>query len=98
MQNFLDLNHFGVDVSPKDDTEIIQVLLYYSKEESEEFKKLCKAGIKEEFGIEAATKGNVSDFILNTLKDRYGKNKITKAEKENDGRAGGEPEDNIPPV
>ena len=41
---------YGVDTSPIDNTEITTTILYFSKEELARFKKLCKLGIKKEFG------------------------------------------------
>ena len=62
---------WGVDDSPTDDTEIKTTLLYFSKEELRIFKKLCKVGIKAEFGEEYQQKGNLTDFLLKILKERY---------------------------
>lgn len=63
---------WGVDNSPQDYTEITTTILYFSKEELAEFKKLCKTGIKREFGAEFQQKGNLSDFLLLTLRKNYG--------------------------
>ena len=63
---------WGVDNSPKDDTEITTTLLYFSKDELAQFKKLCKVGIKIEFGQEYQQKGNLSDFLLKILNEKYG--------------------------
>jgi hypothetical protein len=93
----LNLNHYGVDESPKDDTEIVsQALLYYSKEEIAEFKSLCKIGIKKMYGDEAIANGNVSDFILKLLRITY--NGKIHIEKEVDGQASGRTEDDVPPI
>lgn len=46
-------------------------LLYFTLDEREEFKKLIKAAIKLEMGVEA-TKSNISDFILTKLRSDYG--------------------------
>lgn len=62
---------WGVDNSPQDNTEITTTLLYFSKEELKDFKKLCKAGIKKEFGQEFQQKGNLSDFLLILLRRHY---------------------------
>ena len=62
---------WGVDNSPKDNTEITTTILYFSKKELSLFKKLCKLGIKIEFGDEYQKKGNLSDFLLKILKQRY---------------------------
>lgn len=63
---------WGVDNSPPDNTEITTTILYFSKEELAQFKKLCKTGIKREFGAEFQQKGNLSDFLLLILNERYG--------------------------
>lgn len=63
---------WGVNDSPIDNTEITTTILYFSKEELKEFKSLCKEGMKKEFGKEYQTKGNISDFLLIILKQRYG--------------------------
>tara|TARA_R100001440_G_scaffold21378_1_gene35339 strand:- start:375 stop:593 length:219 start_codon:yes stop_codon:yes gene_type:complete len=63
---------WGVDNSPVDNTEITTTILYFSTKELKEFKKLCKIGIKVEFGELYQQKGNLSDFLLKTLKDKYG--------------------------
>jgi hypothetical protein len=64
-------DEWGVDKSPQDDTEITTTLLYFSKDELKEFKRLCKAGIKKEFGQEFQQKGNLSDFLLILLRKHY---------------------------
>ena len=65
---------WGEDNSPIDNTEITTTLLYFSKEELAEFKKLCKIGIKQMFGQEAIVKGNLSDFLLTDLRKKYDNN------------------------
>lgn len=62
---------WGVDNSPIDNTEITTTLLYFSTEELKEFKKLCKKGIKAEFGEQYQTKGNLSDLLLIILRQKY---------------------------
>lgn len=62
---------WGVDNSPLDDTQITTTLLYFSKDELKEFKKLCKNGIKKEFGENYQSKGNLSDFLLTVLRKNY---------------------------
>lgn len=62
---------WGVDNSPLDDTQITTTLLYFSKDELKEFKKLCKNGIKKEFGENYQSKGNLSDFLLIVLRKNY---------------------------
>lgn len=63
---------WGVDNSESDNTEITTTILYFSKEELLQFKKLCKIGIKNEFGLEYQQKGNLSDFLLKILNEKYG--------------------------
>jgi len=63
---------WGIDNSPVDNTEITTTILYFSAQELKEFKKLCKVGIKFEYGELYQQKGNLSDFLLKTLKDKYG--------------------------
>ncbi len=65
-------DEWGVDESPIENVEITTTLLYFSKEELKEFKKLCKTGIKKEFGEEFQQKGNLSDFLLKILRQHYG--------------------------
>lgn len=64
---------WGFDNSPLDTTEITTTILYFSAEELKEFKELCKRGIKIEFGAEFQQKGNLSDLLLKTLREKYGK-------------------------
>jgi hypothetical protein len=63
---------WGVDNSPLDDTQITTTLLYFSKDELKEFKKLCKTGMKKEFAADFQSKANLSDFLLKVLKENYG--------------------------
>ena len=63
---------WGVDNSPIDNTEITTTLLYFSTEELKLFKVLCKKGIKQEFGNDYQSKGNLSDLLLIILKQKYG--------------------------
>jgi hypothetical protein len=65
-------DNWGVDNSPIDETEITTTLLYFSTEELKQFKKLCKLGIKKEFSEAYQQKGNLSDFLLKILNERYG--------------------------
>lgn len=67
-------DNWGIDNSPVDNTEITTTILYFSAQELKEFKKLCKVGIKFEYGELYQQKGNLSDFLLKTLKDKYGNN------------------------
>jgi len=64
-------DNWGVDTSPIEDIEITTTILYFSRQELKEFKTLCKKGIKKEFGEEYQQKGNLSDFLLKILKERY---------------------------
>lgn len=64
---------WGVDNSPIEEVEITTTILYFSKEELKQFKKLCKDGIKEMFNEDFQQKGNLSDFLLNVLNEKYGK-------------------------
>lgn len=63
---------FGEDNSPIEDVDITTTILYFSESELKEFKALCKTGIKKMFGEEYQQKGNLSDFLLNTLRKEYG--------------------------
>jgi hypothetical protein len=63
---------WGVDNSPIDNTEITTTILYFSEQELKLFKKLCKKGIQELYKQEYQQKGNLSDFLLHTLKQSYG--------------------------
>lgn len=71
---------YGKDNSPIDDTQIKQRILYFSKEEDLEFLKLCKKGIKQEFGPSSNEKGNISDFLLKKLRQLYGEQNNSKEE------------------
>jgi len=62
---------WGIDNSKPDNTEITTTILYFSKEELAQFKKLCKIGIRKEFGEEFQQKGNLSDFLLKILNEKY---------------------------
>ena len=46
--------------------------MYFSKEELIQFKKLCKEGMKKEFGKDFQEKGNLSDLLLTILNRNYG--------------------------
>lgn len=66
---------YGKDDSPVDNTRITNsMLIYHSEEDMAEFKKLCKIGIKAMYGEERSTKGNISDFLLETLRNLHGTN------------------------
>lgn len=57
---------------PIEDVEITTTILYMSKAELREFKKLAKIGVKEVFGQEFQQKGNLTDFLLYLLRKNYG--------------------------
>lgn len=63
---------FEQNTEPIDNTEITGTLLYYTKENRKEFKLLCKKGMEQTYTKEQLQEANISDFILKTLKDRYG--------------------------
>ena len=62
---------WGINNDPIDNTEITTTILYFSKEELSQFKKLCKEGIKKEFGAAYQQKGNLSDLLLKILNEKY---------------------------
>ncbi len=53
----------------EDNTQITQVLLYYSDTDAAEFKSLCKRGMIA--SGENLKEANVSDFLLTILKKLY---------------------------
>ena len=63
---------FEQNTEPIDNTEITGTLLYYTKDNCKEFKLLCKKGMEQTYTKEQLKEANISDFILKTLKDRYG--------------------------
>ena len=65
-------DEWGIDTSPVDETEITTTMLYFSKQELNTFKKLCKVGIKKEYQQDFQQKGNLSDFLLLILNREYG--------------------------
>ena len=69
---------WGENNSPEDNTEITTTILYFSKEELIKFKTLCKTGMRDMFGQQVNEKGNISDFLLNTLNNLYGNNKTNE--------------------
>ena len=64
-------DNWGLDNSPIEDVEITTTILYFSRQELKEFKKLCKKGIKQEFVEEYQQKGNLSDLLLKILRKEY---------------------------
>lgn len=77
---------YGVDNSPIDSTQITTTILYYSEEELEEFKKLAKKAMRQKLGIQQAQeKGNISDIVLNILREKYGEDIQAPASNESAG-------------
>jgi hypothetical protein len=74
MDNLFDvIPDFGKDTSKPDGTQITTtLLLFYSQQELDEFKQLCKRGIRKEYPLTYLEEGNVSDFLLLLLKRLYG--------------------------
>lgn len=62
---------WGINNDPIDETQITTTLLYFSEDELKEFKKLCKIGFKDIFKDSYIKDGNMSDFILTILRERY---------------------------
>ena len=67
---------FEPNNDPVDDTEITGTLLYYTKQNRELFKKLCKTGMKKTYTKEELEEANISDFILYILKKNYGETEV----------------------
>ena len=67
---------YGENQSPPDDTHISTTLLYYSDEELEEFKKLCKSLMKHYYPT-TYMEANISDLLLKMLRDADAKTKTT---------------------
>lgn len=63
---------WGKDESPIEEVQITTTILYFSEPELKEFKSLAKKGIMKEFGQEFQQKGNLSDFLLKILREKYG--------------------------
>lgn len=59
------------DESQQDNTQITQVLLYFSEDEAREFKRLCKLGMVH-LMPSSFQASNISDFLLQLLKTHYG--------------------------
>ncbi len=64
------------NTDPIEQVDITTTILYMSKNELKEFKALAKEGIKQMFGEEFQQKGNLTDFLLNILRERYGNKTI----------------------
>lgn len=71
MDTLFDEDEFDAGNKEIDNLQITTTLLYFSEEEHNQFKKLCKIGIKKMFGNEYQQKGNLSDFLLTLLKTNY---------------------------
>lgn len=71
MNNTLFGNDIPKNNAPIEDVDITTTILYMSTKELQEFKKLCKIGIKDKFGDSFQTKGNIADLILSLLKEKY---------------------------
>lgn len=57
---------------PLEDIEITTTILYMSRPELREFKTLAKIGIKDMFQEAFQQKGNLTDFILTLMREKYG--------------------------
>lgn len=57
---------------PLEDIEITTTILYMSRPELREFKTLAKIGIKDMFQETFQQKGNLTDFILTLMREKYG--------------------------
>lgn len=53
---------------PLQDVEITTTILYMSKGELAEFKRLAKEGIKRMYGEAFQQKGNLTDYIIHLIK------------------------------
>jgi hypothetical protein len=82
MENLFEAFAHQEDESPLDDTHIVHVLLYYSADEAEMFKKMCKAAMKK-MEPQNFIKFNQSDLLLKLL---YA---YLDSPAHNDGRASG---------
>lgn len=72
-------DEFGEDNSPVDDTQITTTILYFSEEELKQFKKDAKQAMKKMFGHEVVERGNLSDLLLNLLKEYNGNSESQKS-------------------
>lgn len=61
-------NILSKDDSPLENVEITTTILYMSKDELKEFKKLAKEGIKRLWKCDFQQKGNLSDYILHLIR------------------------------
>ena len=67
---------FEQNTEPVDNTEITGTLLYYTKENRKEFKRLCKTGMEQTYTKEKLQEANISDFILQLLIQHYGSQEV----------------------
>lgn len=67
---------FEQNTEPVDNTEITGTLLYYTKENRKEFKRLCKKGMEQTYTKEQLEEANISDFILQLLIKQYGSQEV----------------------
>ncbi len=65
------------DNSPIDNTDIVQILLYFDQFEAKDFKFYCKELMKKEWPEDFIDKGNLSDLLIKILKREYEKNCLT---------------------
>lgn len=70
-------DEFPEDNSPVDDTQITTTILYFSESELKEFKAESKKAMKKMYGEAYQIKGNLSDLLLNMLK-QYNENTQSK--------------------
>jgi hypothetical protein len=70
---------YGIDDSPKDDTRIIQIILYFDEPEITEFKELAKIAMRAEF-TDYTSKANLSDLFLFILKKHYDTKRISNGQ------------------
>lgn len=97
---------YGENNSPVENVDITTTILYMSKEELKEFKVLAKKGIKQMFGQEFQQKGNLTDFLLTLMREKYGEDNLSangkpaaasvKAEETHDTEPSGIAEGEVP--
>jgi hypothetical protein len=63
------------NTDPPEDVEITTSILYFSKSELREFKKLAKEAIKRRWQQDYQQRGNLSDLILALLREDAENNK-----------------------
>lgn len=57
--------------APVDTTEITTTILYFSKEELAEFRKLVKRGMKQMHPDNFLEKATIPDILLTVLREKY---------------------------